>query len=296
MPERCIPLVAGALAPVHFLAFPERRRAVLANLASASDKGRLRRALLGVSVCANYNAYLIEFLRLRALTPADLRARTALRGDEHVQAAMASGRGIVFTTSHVGNWEWFAAYIAGRGRMVTSVAGVQLGRSLHAYVEEMKLRHKVEVVQPEDGYRTLYRRLERGGIVGLTLDGDIFQTGRSVRLFGRPTLLGSGAARLAQRTGSVLLYGTMSRSGPLRFLMEVEPPVGGLETERLSVDELDEELRRIQERHIRAHLDQWCLFRPLWPARSMTARVTDATREHELGAALTSDLAGARGA
>src|ERR1043166_1705052 len=83
MPDRLVPVVAGALAPFHFLGFPERRRALLANLEIATGAPAAARAGLALRVCAAYNAYLLEFLRLAHLAPDDVCARTTVRGEEH---------------------------------------------------------------------------------------------------------------------------------------------------------------------------------------------------------------------
>lgn len=265
VPDRAVPTVARALAPAHYALWPRRREALTQNLSAVTGEpaGRLRERAL--DVCASYNAYLLEFLRLARLTSEDILARTVIEGDDIVPPALATGRGIVACSSHVGNWEWFAAWCAARsGRPLATVAGVQLSPGLHAHVRAMKRRHNVDIVQPQDGYRTLYRRLARREMIGLAVDGDVFRTGREATLFGRRTSLGDGAARLAHRTGSLLLYGSMVRVGALRFVVRCEPPIGGWEPERRTVQELDDELRAAQERHIRRHLDQWCVFRPLW--------------------------------
>ncbi len=266
MPERAIRPVAALLAPFHAIAFPARRRAVTQNLAVVAGGSAWRRLRLLLSVCACYNAYFLEFLRLARLTPADVLARTRVEGDPHVRDALASGRGIVLVTSHIGNWEWCAAWLAARaGRRVLTPTGVQLTEALHPHVATMKRRHRVEVVQARDGYRGLYRALERGEIVGLALDGDVFQTGRRVQLCGRDTVLGSGAARLAQRTGALVLHLTCVRTGGARFTLTCEPLIGGLTPECVAVESLDAAVRDVQERQIRAHAGQWCMFRPLWP-------------------------------
>lgn len=267
LPDRALRAVAWSLAPFHALAYPARRRAAAANLALVTGARRLRLARLVLSVCACYNAYFLEFLRFARYTPADILRRTRVEGAEHVRDAMASGRGIVLVTSHLGNWEWCAAWLAAMtGRRVLTPTGVQLNAAFHPHVAAMKRRHRVEVVQARDGYRGLYRSLQRGDIVGLALDGDVFQSGRRVRLCGRETALGSGAARLAQRTGAVILHLTCVRTGGARFTVVCEPLIGGAAPESVSLEHLDDAVRAVQERQIRAFAGQWCMFRPLWPS------------------------------
>jgi len=68
---------------------------------------------------------------------------------------------------------------------------------------------------------------------------------------------------LAQRTGALIIAGYATRTAAGRFRIVMEPPIdpAGFAT----TAELHQAIAAAAERHIRAHLDQWCIFRPLWP-------------------------------
>src|SRR5262249_20715321 len=52
--------------------------------------------------------------RLARMRPEALDRAIEVRGRQHLDAALASGRGVIVLSAHLGNWEWGAAYLAAR--------------------------------------------------------------------------------------------------------------------------------------------------------------------------------------
>jgi lauroyl/myristoyl acyltransferase len=52
------------------------------------------------------------------------------------------------------------------------------------------------------------------------------------------------------------------RLGPGRFRLIVEPPLDPASFSTAA--ELHQAIAASAERYVRSHLDQWCIFRPLW--------------------------------
>jgi KDO2-lipid IV(A) lauroyltransferase len=106
------------------------------------------------------------------------------------------------------------------------------------------------------------RALEHNDLVALMVDGDLYQHGMNVEFFGRETRWPAGPGVLAQRTGALILCGYCERSGPGRFRIVLEPALDP--TRYATTAELNSAVAATIERHIRGHLEQWCIFRPLW--------------------------------
>jgi KDO2-lipid IV(A) lauroyltransferase len=269
MPLRLGYWLARVLTEAHFRAFPSRRHAVLANLAIAMP-GSTRRERLQVArrMMTSYNCMLFEFFRLPHLTRDDLLRAVEVTGREHLEQAAARGRGVVICCTHLGNWELAAVVLAHWGHTLHAVAGVQLSRWLTPAVRETKSELAIHTVSPEDGFRKLLRALEHGDLVALMVDGDIYSHGAPVEFFGRETRWPAGPGVLAQRTGAQVISGYCERLGPGRFRIVMEPPLDPADFP--STAALNAAVAATAERHIRTHLDQWCIFRPLWegsPAR-----------------------------
>lgn len=144
----------------------------------------------------------VAMLRMSTLDREELVARTRVVGLEEVERALARGRGLVFVTGHLGNWEIGGAAVAARGVPLAAVALRQgnplFDRDLVRTREELGLR----VIYKIDAPRAVLRTLNAGGSVALVADQNPIRGGISVEFFGRPANTPRGPAVLALRTGA----------------------------------------------------------------------------------------------
>lgn len=273
--------IADMLTEVHLRLFPSRRHAALANLVAAMPRASRRERLQVVrSMMRSYNRMMFEFFRLPHLTRDELLRSVDAVGREHLEQAVARGRGVVVTCTHIGNWELAAVVVAHWGYTLHAVAGVQLSRWLTPAVRETKTELAIHTVAPEDGYRKLLRALEHGDLVALMVDGDIYNQGVPVEFFGREMQFPAGPGVLAQRAGALVLCAYCERTKPGRFRIHFEPALDPAAF--ASTAELNAAVAASSERHIREHLDQWCIFRPLFePAPDAEGAPAGATRNVE---------------
>ncbi len=256
-------LLARMLTEAHLRLFPSRRHAALTNLASALPRATRRERLRVVRrMMTSYNCMMFEFFRLPYLTRGELLRSVEVVGREHLERAVARGRGVILTGTHIGNWELAGVVLAHWGHTLHAVAGVQLSRWLTPAVREAKAELAIHTVAPEDGFRKLLRALEHNDLVALMVDGDVYSHGSTVELFGRETRWPSGPGVLAQRTGAPIICGYCERVAPGRFRIVLEPALDPMVIPTTAA--LNAAVAATSERHIREHLDQWCIFRPLW--------------------------------
>lgn len=255
--------LADLLTEVHFRFFPARRHAVLTNLAVMMPRATRRERVQVVRrMMRSYNRMMFEFFRLPHLTRKDLLHSVEVVGREHLEQAVARGRGVILTCTHIGNWELAAVVLAHWGYTIHAVAGVQLNRWLGPAVRETKLELSIHTIAPEDGFRKLLRALEHNDLVALMVDGDIYSHGVPVEFFGREMRFPTGPGVLAQRTGALIICGYCERLEPGRFRIVVEPALDPARFPHTAA--LNAAVAASSERHIRSHLDQWCIFRPMW--------------------------------
>ncbi len=135
---------------------------------------------------------LFEFFRLPRLERDELLRSVEVVGHQNVLDALERGKGVIITSSHIGNWELGAVVLAHLGHQVHAVAGVQLGRWLAPAVRDAKSELAVHTIRPEDGYRKLWRALSRNDLLALMVDGDIFGQGVDLSFFDRECTLAGG--------------------------------------------------------------------------------------------------------
>jgi len=188
----------------------DRSEALTANLAqvlgpSASPRALRRAVRRGF---ASYGRYWVEAFRLEDLSAAQIRGRLRIEGREHIDTALAAGRGAIFASPHIGNWDAGGAWLAASGYPATAV--VERLRPAELYERFARYRRALglELLPLDDGSETLrgvVRALRAGRLACLVCDRDLTGGGLQVRLFGAAAAMPGGPASIALRTGAPLL-------------------------------------------------------------------------------------------
>lgn len=212
----------------------ERQRALDNIAASSLALSREEHGALVREVFANLGASVIEALVLQ-------RLQSRLVGEQPwveipaaaqlvLQRAAERGRGVVFVTAHVGNFELLAAAIAQLHGTVHVLARRSYDPRLTRLLERRRQRCGVEPLWVDDRHHLLatLRVLRAGGWVGVLLDQPV-RGAPEVPFFGRSAPTSTLAARLQRSQGASLLVGFLRRG--------MSPK--GLPTHQLTVEEIE---------------------------------------------------------
>lgn len=182
---------------------------------------------------AQYRVALDE-LMLGRLRPDNVDRYVRVEGREHLDAALARGKGVVWVYPHAGAVMLMLAWLVAHGYRYTQYAARGLAPKDVAEEHPELLGHNrwreaVRHAREEDEDRTgatfltlaaptreLYRTLGRNELVGIAFDGRIGNKWRPYTFLGRTALLNPGSFRLAASTGAMLVpaYNTVPDDGP----------------------------------------------------------------------------------
>ena len=188
-----------------------------------------------------------------------------------LQAALAQGKGIVFVTGHLGNWELMARAVAKVGAPVSAVAKRGGDARLMGLIEGWRQDGAVTTLWREDAStaRALLRVFKENRVLGILCDQDTNVQGVWVPFFGRPAWSPRAPADLALRTGAPILVGTSHRKGErpgdgLRFEMTeitYDPKPADKEAEVLRITAA---CQAVLEDAIRRHPADWVWMHERW--------------------------------
>jgi phosphatidylinositol dimannoside acyltransferase len=218
----------------------------------------------------SYARYWAEAFRLENLSQAEILRRTTIMGREHIDRALATGRGAIFATPHVGNWDAGAAWLVASGyRLTTVVERLEPAELFERFVEYRRALG-MEILPLENGsesLRGLLRSLRQGRLVCLVCDRDLTGHGLPVRMFGATATMPGGPATLALKTGADLLPCSVyhdRRAGHWRAV--VHPPVRYQPTgnQRTDTQALTQLLATEFEGLIASAPEQWHVLSRYW--------------------------------
>lgn len=162
----------------------------------------LGRSSLELTAIRWYDARLDSYV---ALSPPDL-----------LQRVIARGKGMVFVTGHVGNWELLARRVARSGVPNAVIAKAGGDPALNKMVERFRAQGGVTTLWREspDTGRAIIRTFRKGRALGLLIDQDTRVQGVFVPFFGQLAFTPRAAADFALRFGAPVVVGTIHRRGP----------------------------------------------------------------------------------
>jgi KDO2-lipid IV(A) lauroyltransferase len=184
-----------------------------------------------------------------------------------LDAALAPGKGVVFVTGHVGNWELLARHVARAGYGAWVVGKETSDPRSTALVEDMRAKGSLHTIwrgRP-GAVREMLRALKGGHLLGFLIDQDTSVQSVWVPFFGRPAKTPRAAAELALRTGAAPMLGFCVRTpeGRYRIRMQVvdKPNSGDAEADVVA---LTAALTAGIEAAIRQTPEQWVWMHRRW--------------------------------
>lgn len=196
---------------------------------------------------------------------------------EIIHAARRRGRGALFITLHLGNWEHGGLLLKQLGIPLTILSLAEPDDGLTELRNAARARYGVDTLiigEDDFAFVEVIKRLQSGADLALSLDRPPERgTGVPVQFFGRTFSASPAAAELARTSGCALIGVTIVRRRE-GFAVKVLPEftydrksLGNREART----ELTQQILRAFEPEIRDNIGQWYQFTPIWPREAHRA-------------------------
>jgi Kdo2-lipid IVA lauroyltransferase/acyltransferase len=248
----------------------ERRKALKSLARAFPEKTEAERLALARACFRHLGAAMFEAGCTAALDR-ELKQLVAWHQEDRsvLEAALARGKGVVFVSGHVGNWELLARRVASEGFPCQSIAKETSDPRLTALVERFRARGKVRSIwRGQDGAaRHMLRALKGGEILGLLIDQDTKVQSFFVPFFGELAATPRAAGDLAIRTGAAVVVGFCQREATGYRLRMEEVPLPAEQDREAAALALTAALSQRIEQAIRRAPEQWVWMHQRWKTR-----------------------------
>ena len=262
--------VAQALARLYAglldAAVPRLRRVARRNLALAfpeMDAARRERIIRGVF--RSIARVLVTFARLPRIGRHNIGEWIRYEGLEYFEEARRRGKGVLFATAHLGNWE-LSAYAHA---LLTAPMHVVVRPLDNPWLDRLVERRRTgsgnRVIAKRDFARAILAALKRNEAVGVLIDQNSTpEHGTFVDFFGVAACAGTGFAKIAAHSEAAVIPGfALWSDEERRYVLRFYPPFAATGDAAADTAALQKQLESV----IRAYPDQWLWIHRRWKTR-----------------------------
>lgn len=218
-------------------------------------------------VWVHFGGVMFDLVRILARGAGVVDALATIEGREHAEAAHRSPNGVVLITGHFGNWETHGIVHAQHFGSIGVVARPLDNPTLDRAMTALRQSAGNEVIEKEHAMIRSMRRLKAAQGVAFVVDQNVQEKeGIFVDFFGRPACTTPFAAKLAIKTGALVLPCRAVMMPDFSYRVIYDPPIDprGFGVGDGGVLALTQAMMNATEAWIRANPDQWLWMHRRW--------------------------------
>jgi len=199
----------------------------------------------------------------------DFKKIRAINGIEHVEAAYAKGKGVMFLVSHMGAFEFTATELSFRGYKPLIIGTPVKDKKLNDLLWAQRIKLGATAVERGKDTLKVIKNLKAGGTMIILIDQDTKVKSRFVNFFGMPCATPVGAAIIAMKTGAAVIPTIIHLRDDLMQEINCYPeiPVTITGDEEADMIALTQKMSDATEMEIRKHPAQWVWMHERWKTK-----------------------------
>jgi Kdo2-lipid IVA lauroyltransferase/acyltransferase len=224
---------------------------------------------LARKVYQQFGLTLIELLRLFFLSREELLDMVKVHGETHLEKVLKDGRGFIFFSAHIGNWEIAHIFIS----VFIDTGLVLVAKALHpsaidGFINRLRSKFGNRIIYKKGALHHMARALRNKMGVGLLIDQETM-TPESVEVtfFNKTANATPSVALLARRYDCpVLPVFCVREENTGRLLLVFRPPIDLVKTKdaRSDIQTNTQKMTDEVEKIVRSYPSQWFWFHMRW--------------------------------
>ncbi len=218
-------------------------------------------------VFREFGITLIEALHTICSRPEQCLQRLDIEGAHHITEANQKGRGVIIISAHLGSWETaLQLYPLCFERPLLCVHKVIGWERVDRLMIRSRTRFGNMLIPKKRAFGKMLKHLRQSGSVALMMDLSRQKQSVPVQFMGHRTSASLGAAMLAMRSGSPVIFVSCIRAPDGRLKMQVDPPITLQRTSDMRADlqQGTQLMTAVIERAVGRHPEQWFWMQKRW--------------------------------
>ena len=214
---------------------------------------------------ASYMRYWCDTFRFPNWDKERINSTVTVTREELLLNGIKSGRGVIVSLPHAGNWDHAGAYFCLKGiHLVTVAERLKPERLFNEFLRYREAMGMEVLALDSRSIVTLTQRLREGHLIALVADRDLSKSGIDVQFFGKPARMPAGPAVLALKTNAIFLtaFVNYTEKGIHITFDEIMIPESGTQEEKVSI--LVQKSADNFEQGIRKHPQDWHMLQRIW--------------------------------
>jgi KDO2-lipid IV(A) lauroyltransferase len=247
---------------------PVSRRAHRNLKLAMPELSRTEREVIIKKMWDNLGRTFAEYPHLGEFTALQPGSRIEIAGIEHVNAAVAQGKGGFFVSGHFANWELMPMCVRYAGFEGGIVYRAPNNPYVDRWITTQRRTHCLPNMAPKgaDGARVIIQLLKRKAFLTMLVDQKM-NNGIEVPFFGHPAMTTQATAQLSLKYGAPIIAVKNERLPDQRFRVTVYPEIKAPLTGDRDKDiyALTLKLNEFLEARIREAPEMWLWLHSRWP-------------------------------
>ncbi|HEX2746839.1 MAG TPA: glycosyltransferase family 9 protein [Verrucomicrobiales bacterium] len=260
------------------------RRLVQDNLTIAfgreMDRKQIRK--LARKHLMNVGGNFVAGMKIPFMKPADVDKLLELEGIEHVERAVAGGKGVVYALMHMGNWEILSqAAIIAPGSAAGALYQPLHNVPLNAHVLRLRKRTGCTLLNRQEGFHPAVAFVKENKVLGVLSDQRAGESGVWCPFFGRLASTTTLPSLIAKRSGAPMFPVGVITVRPGRWKMVVGEPLPGI-SRNFSAEQASAVMNERLEQIIRRSPVDWFWVHNRWKTPKPEFLLANAKRGQSL--------------
>lgn len=212
-----------------------------------------------------YRSMALSALESYVMDDDDLVNSTTVEGKEHVDQALAMGKGAILATCHFGNWE-AARVLPTKGIPVAVIVKKQRNTLFNDYTEKVRKKQGANLIDMKKAMRGIKHHLKQNEMIAILADQNAGKNGLITDFLGFPASHWIGAAKISLKHKIPIVPGFALRTETETINVVFEPVI--FYPDKADTEEncllIINEINTIFERYIRKYPEQWFWVHKRW--------------------------------